>query len=154
MESVGLYFDDLIVVGKNKVAHDNILKLVHERAVKYNMKLNGWKVQFKSKSVEFMEQNVFKECCRAVQRLGEGYSELLWLTNKTKLIIKMCISILVWFMHNYNSKGKEINHLFFATNCLFQFEDYTSSFIVLKCLPIHYAIKSYKISQSSFLTNW
>lgn len=57
---VGLYFDDLIVTGSTEAEHDQNLKLVLERALKYNIKFNKKKIQFKQKSVKFVGQ-IFSE---------------------------------------------------------------------------------------------
>lgn len=56
LAGVGLYFDDLVITGENELEHDHNLQLVLERALKYNIKFNSSKIQFKSKSVKFMGQ--------------------------------------------------------------------------------------------------
>lgn len=52
LEGVGVYFDDLIITGANVQEHDRNLKIVLDRAVKYNIKFNSSKIQF----VKFMGQ--------------------------------------------------------------------------------------------------
>lgn len=52
----GLYFDDLIITGINETEHDNNLRLVLERAQKYNIRFNKDKIQFQSKCVKFIGQ--------------------------------------------------------------------------------------------------
>lgn len=60
ISGVGLYFDDLIVTGETEEEHDRNLRLVLNRAIKYNVKFNKSKIQYKQKSVEFLGQ-IFSE---------------------------------------------------------------------------------------------
>lgn len=56
INGVGIYFDDLIITGSTEQEHDDVLRLVLERAKKYNIKFNKAKIQFKSRQVKFMGQ--------------------------------------------------------------------------------------------------
>lgn len=47
IKGVGIYFDDLIITGSTEQEHDDNLRLVLERAKKYNIKFNKAKIQFK-----------------------------------------------------------------------------------------------------------
>ncbi|KAK9737218.1 hypothetical protein QE152_g10937 [Popillia japonica] len=53
---VQVYFDDLIISGTTELEHDMNIRKVLDRAVKYNIKFNKSKVQFKSQKVKFMGQ--------------------------------------------------------------------------------------------------
>ncbi|XP_031335047.1 uncharacterized protein K02A2.6-like [Photinus pyralis] len=56
IDGVGIYFDDLIITGTTEQEHDEKLRLVLERAKKFNIKFNRNKIQFKSRQVKFMGQ--------------------------------------------------------------------------------------------------
>lgn len=51
---------DMIITGKTEVEHNVKLIAVFDRGLKYNIKFNKKKMQFKSKKVKFMDQ-VFTE---------------------------------------------------------------------------------------------
>lgn len=69
LPGVQVYFDDIIVPGRTEQEHDGRLEAVLERALKYNIKFNPNKIQFKQPTVKFMGQ-VF--CAEGV-RTDEGY---------------------------------------------------------------------------------
>lgn len=56
IDGVQVYFDDLIISGTTELEHDMNIRKVLDRAVKYNIKFNKSKVQFKSQKVKFMGQ--------------------------------------------------------------------------------------------------
>ncbi|XP_011859337.1 PREDICTED: uncharacterized protein LOC105556835 [Vollenhovia emeryi] len=61
IKGVGVYFDDIIVTGSSEGEHDRNLQCVLERALKYNIKFNKSKIQFKQSSLKFMGQMFTKE---------------------------------------------------------------------------------------------
>lgn len=54
IQGVELYFDDLIVAGKDKHDHDRILNQVIDRARKYNVKFNSKKLQYRCDHVKYV----------------------------------------------------------------------------------------------------
>lgn len=61
LQGVDLYFVDLIITGSDEKEHDYNSQLVLERALKYNIKFNSSKIQFKQKSVKFLGQIYSKD---------------------------------------------------------------------------------------------
>lgn len=61
LPGVGLYFDDLIITGSSEAEHDQNLQIVLERALKYNIKFNKSKIQFKKSNVKFLGQIFSKQ---------------------------------------------------------------------------------------------
>lgn len=51
-----IYFDDMIICGKDELEHDLTLKKVFERALLYNIKFNFSKLQYKLDKVNFLGQ--------------------------------------------------------------------------------------------------
>lgn len=58
---VEIYYDDIIVAGRNNTEHDDILKKVIERARKYNVKFNKNKIQYKLDHVKYVGLIVSQE---------------------------------------------------------------------------------------------
>lgn len=53
---VQIYFDDIIVAGKDEQEHDMLMKRVIKRAKQYNVKFNPSKLQYKVKEVRYLGQ--------------------------------------------------------------------------------------------------
>lgn len=60
IKGVEIYFDDLIITGSSEFEHDQNLKLVLDRAEKFNIKFNKDKIQLKANRVKFMG-HIFSE---------------------------------------------------------------------------------------------
>ena len=86
LDGVGLYFDDLIVTGKDEQEHDYNLHLVLERALKHNIKFNSAKVQFKSKFVKFMGQIYSKGGVEPNKTYIKAIIDLPIPSNKSELL--------------------------------------------------------------------
>lgn len=86
LDGVGLYFDDLIITGKDEKEHDANLKTVLERALKYNVKFNSSKIQFKSKSVKFMGQIYSKKGVEPNKNYVKAILDLPSPKNKSELL--------------------------------------------------------------------
>lgn len=61
---VGIYFDDIVIAGKDEYEHDMLLKQVIERAKKFGVVFNTKKIQYKSESIRFLGQIFNKEGVR------------------------------------------------------------------------------------------
>ncbi|XP_030760328.1 uncharacterized protein K02A2.6-like [Sitophilus oryzae] len=61
LEGVQIYFDDLIIAGKDAENHDRILQEVINRARKYNYKFNVKKLQYKIDKVKYVGLIISKE---------------------------------------------------------------------------------------------
>lgn len=61
IEGVEVYFDDIIIAGKDKADHDRILLEVFDRARKYNVKFNREKIQYRQSSVKFLGQIISQD---------------------------------------------------------------------------------------------
>ncbi|XP_045447548.1 uncharacterized protein K02A2.6-like [Melitaea cinxia] len=61
IKGVEIYYDDIIIAGKNNSEHDDILNKVIERARKYNVKFNKNKIQYKSDHVKYVGLIVSQE---------------------------------------------------------------------------------------------
>lgn len=86
LEGVGLYFDDLIITGSNELEHDRNLQLVLERALKYNVRFNSSKIQFKSKAVKFMGQIYSKQGVEPNKNYIKAITDLPNPNSKTDLL--------------------------------------------------------------------
>lgn len=83
---VNIYFDDLIISGKNDIEHDEALKNVLERASEYCVKFNLKKFQYKLKEVRFMGQIISGEGVRPDSDNIRAVAEIEVPTNKTELL--------------------------------------------------------------------
>lgn len=54
VQGVEVYYDDILVGGMDKAAHDEALTKVMERARENNVKFNETKLQYRSGAVKFM----------------------------------------------------------------------------------------------------
>lgn len=54
LEGVLIYFDDMIIVARDKIEHDKIMEKVLERARENNVRFNPYKIQYCQKEVIFM----------------------------------------------------------------------------------------------------
>lgn len=61
IEGTMIYFDDLIVAGKDEEEHDSILTKVMDRARKYNVKFNSAKLQYRQEHVKYVGLIINKE---------------------------------------------------------------------------------------------
>lgn len=86
IDGIGLYFDDIIVTGKNEKEHDKNLHLVLERALSYGIKFNRNKIQFKCKSVKFMGQIYSKDGIKLNQNYVEAILKLPRPESKSDLL--------------------------------------------------------------------
>lgn len=83
---VNIYFDDLIISGANEALHDQALKLVIERALKFNVKFNFEKLQYKSNQVTFVGQTINKEGIQPSNKNTEAVLKMETPKNKKDLL--------------------------------------------------------------------
>lgn len=86
IDGVEIYFDDLIISGETEADHDKNLKCVLDRAVKYNIKFNQDKIQFKSKEVKFLGQVFSKNGVKASNSHINAILEMPNPQNKADLL--------------------------------------------------------------------
>lgn len=82
IRGVEIYFDDLIIAGKDAEEHDRILKQVLDRAKDNNIKFNPEKFQFKVTKVKYMGFIISKEGIEADKSHIRAITELEQPTNK------------------------------------------------------------------------
>ncbi|KAI5750921.1 hypothetical protein M8J77_002494 [Diaphorina citri] len=64
LEGVEVYFDDIIIAGKDGADHDKLLLEVLKRARQFNVKFNADKLQYRKSSVKFLGQIISKDGVR------------------------------------------------------------------------------------------
>ncbi|XP_056647232.1 uncharacterized protein K02A2.6-like [Diorhabda sublineata] len=79
--NIPIYFDDLIIAGKDEKEHDLIMNKVLERAKQFNVRFNANKLQYKVKEVIYLGQvyskegikpdNSYVEAIMALEYIGE-----------------------------------------------------------------------------------
>ncbi|KAL1446523.1 hypothetical protein WDU94_003657 [Cyamophila willieti] len=86
IEGVEVYFDDIIIAGKDETDHDRLLIEVFERARKYNVKFNEEKFQYRKSSVKFLGQIISKEGVRIDEDQVASISKMECPRNKKELM--------------------------------------------------------------------
>lgn len=84
--NVGIYFDDVIICGKNTEEHDEALEKVVDRARKFNVKFNIDKLQFRSSEVKFLGLTYSSEGVRPDEVRLKAISEMERPLNKKELL--------------------------------------------------------------------
>lgn len=54
IKNVSIYIDDILIAASNEIEHDEALKLVIERARKFNIKFNKTKLQYKQERIKYL----------------------------------------------------------------------------------------------------
>ncbi|GBO23467.1 Transposon Ty3-I Gag-Pol polyprotein [Araneus ventricosus] len=85
IKGVEIYFDDLIIAGKNKEEHDKILVEVLERAKENNIKFNPNKFQFRIEEVKYMGLLVSKDGIKADPSHVRAIKEIEKSTSKNDI---------------------------------------------------------------------
>ncbi|GBM97684.1 Uncharacterized protein K02A2.6 [Araneus ventricosus] len=85
IKGVEIYFDDLIIAGKNKEEHDKILVEVLERAKENNIKFNPNKFQFRIEEVKYMGLLVSKDGIKADPSHVRAINEIEKPTSKNDI---------------------------------------------------------------------
>ncbi|GBL84994.1 Retrovirus-related Pol polyprotein from transposon 17.6 [Araneus ventricosus] len=85
IKGVEIYFDDLIIAGKNKEEHDKILVEVLERAKENNIKFNPNKFQFRIEEVKYMGLLVSKDGIKADPSHVKAINEIEKSTSKNDI---------------------------------------------------------------------
>lgn len=93
--NVDIYFDDIIVYGQTEEEHDIALKAVLDRAVRYNIKFNFSKLQYKIPQVKFLGQVVSKDGVSVHESNIEAIKSLESPTDKQGVI--MILGLLKYF---------------------------------------------------------
>ncbi|KAL1447311.1 hypothetical protein WDU94_000006 [Cyamophila willieti] len=86
LDRVEVYFDDIIIAGKDEADHDRLLLEVFERARKYNVKFNEEKFQYRKSSVKFLGQIISKEGVRVDEDQVASISKMERPRNKKELL--------------------------------------------------------------------
>ena len=132
---VEIYFDDLIIGGKTREEHDEILLKVLERAKSCNVKFNPDKFQFRVNEVKYMGLIISKEGIRADPGHVKAINELEKPTCKRdiKRLLGM-INFLSKFLPNVSSVTAPLRELL-KNNVEFQWNhEQENSFVNIKKL--------------------
>lgn len=82
IEGVEIYFDDIIVTGRDGIEHDKTLNKVFERARECDIKFNAEKFQYRVSEVKYVGQIVSKEGIRADPQHIRAITEMRIPTDK------------------------------------------------------------------------
>lgn len=86
IENVEIYFDDMIISGKDEESHDHTLVEVMNRAEAYNVRFNPDKLQFKKSSVSFMGHVISKNGIKPEDKHVKAIVEMPTPSNKQELM--------------------------------------------------------------------
>lgn len=83
---VEVYFDDLTISGKDFEEHDRTLRLVMERASKYNIRFNDSKIQYRCSEIRLMGHIISDGTIRPDNKYIRAITDIQTPTNKTEVM--------------------------------------------------------------------
>lgn len=105
IEGVIIYFDDLLVATETEAEHDEVLKKVVERTKECKIKFNSSKLQYKQKSVKYLEQVFNEEGVAIDEDKIDAIKNLKSPTNKKEL---QSILGMIGYLRNFISNLSEL----------------------------------------------